>query len=115
MDPCVPSPEQETGNGLRLAHMQGAVRSAELKSIGSTSPDGAFAARFMTALSHGHPCLVDLPHGELNLESYRLRAICAVGSDVPRHPVYLAGEQASEGDAEAFLCQRRIPRACSSN
>ena len=35
---------------------------------------------------------------------------CGAGGD----EVYLAGEQTSEGDAEAFLCQRRIWRACSS-
>jgi len=35
---------------------------------------------------------------------------CGVGGE----DVHLAGEKASEGDAEAFLCQRRIRRACSS-
>jgi len=36
---------------------------------------------------------------------------CGVGRD----DLHLAGEQASEGDAEAFLCHRRIRRACSSD
>ena len=35
-------------------------------------------------------------------------------SGVAGDDVYLAGENASEGDAEAFLCDRRIRRACSS-
>ena len=35
---------------------------------------------------------------------------CGVGGD----DVDLTGEKVSEGDAEAFLCYRRIWRACSS-
>ena len=36
---------------------------------------------------------------------------CGVGGE----DVHLAGEKASEGDAEAFLCHRRIRHACSSD
>ena len=55
--------------------------------------------------------VVELPR-DFRFQASPVRAPqCGVGGD----DVDLAGEKASEGDAEAFLCHRRIRRACSSD